>query len=783
MDLTPLKSLRVRRVVDSLGTAILAGLAAGALILVGAVYADALAGLPWSVRLIGIGAAAIAFLTGLILGVRRSLRADWSLVGTARFASTRADGSANALASYLELSSAASPPDYVSKRVESAAATEAASLRPAALVDLGRVRALSVALAVLVVAVLLPGVLGYDLTGRFMMLPEARAAGGETGVALAPGGAVDAGDRLMVTIVPPAYTGVGPTHLDAPTEIVAPAGARVEVELLPGLPAVTADVSVNGAEPADMASGPSGALVASFSAVSDGSVAVRPELASAEREPFLLPLRIVPDRPPDVRIVAPKGDVLVEPEARPRSLVVEFEASDDFGLGPVRLKYIRSTGEGDAAEFVSGELPVTLGDRSSDGHVAGRCVVDLDKAGVGPGASLVYHVEAQDRNTVTGPSTGMSESLVFEVAAPKPPASVLIGELRPEDLQRYLVSQRMILEHTLKLEAERPKLPRDQFLRRSTEIAGEQRDFKESFSQFVEVHDVDDHDHDSAKGLTDEKSFAEAQRKAADEAADEGAPDAAGREANEAAAEAEQGGHKHASDEGAPRTTPIQEVEMAVRAMWDAEGSLGIGETAAAIPHEKRALEHLKRAQRAVRYFSRVRVTTKPIDLKRRYAGELADVKNRVERLAKRELAPEEIAMRDVLTELHRELQTATVLDPDRATETTAARATEIGEQVAALGASLLRIETGYQPALVAVAARLSSAAADARRLGAALGDGDAARARSALTALDEGMLWSAGQLAALLDARTTARGGLAEAPAGDRRAAEYFRRLAGGGR
>ncbi len=782
MDLTPLKSLRVRRMADSLGTALLAGLAVGALAIVGAVYADALAGLPWSARMIGIGAAGVAILTGIILAVRRSRRADWSLVGTARFASARADGSANALASYLELSSG-SLPDYVARRVEAAATTEAASLRPGALVDLGRVRTLSVVLVALVVAAVVPGVLGYDLVGRFLTLPEARASGGEAGVALAPGSAVDAGDRLSVTIVPPAYTGVASMQLDTPSEIVAPAGARIEVELLPGLPAVTADVSVNGAEPSTMATGPSGALVASFSAVADGSVAVRPAISSAEREPFLLPLRVVPDRAPEVRIVMPKGDVLVEPAARPQALTVEFEASDDFGLGPVRLKYIRSTGEGDAAEFVSGELPVTLGDRRPDGHVAGRCVIDLDKAGVVPGASLVYHVEAQDRNSVTGPSTGMSESLVFEVAAPKPPASVLIGEIRPEDLQRYLVSQRMILEHTLKLEAERPKLPRDQFLRRSSEIAGEQRDFKESFSQFVEVHDVDDHDHDSAKGLTDEKSFDEAQRKAADEAAEEGAPDAEGREANEAAADAKRGGHSHASDEGTPRTTPIQEVEMAVRAMWDAEGSLGIGETAAAIPHEKRALEHLKRAQRAVRYFSRVRVTTKPIDLKRRYAGELADVKTRVERLAKRELSPEEIAIRSVLTDLHRELQSATALDPDRATETTAARATEIGERVTALGASLLRIETGYEPALVAVAARLSAAAADARRLGASLGDGDAARARSALTALDEGMLWSAGQLAALLDARTTARGGLADAPAGDRRAAEYFRRLAGDGR
>ena len=51
--------------------------------------------------------------------------------------------------------------------------------------------------------------------------------------------------------------------------------------------------------------------------------------------------------------------------------VVEFEAADDYGLGPVRLEYIRSVGEGDAAEFTRGELPVAIvGTR--DGRAARR---------------------------------------------------------------------------------------------------------------------------------------------------------------------------------------------------------------------------------------------------------------------------------------------------------------------------------------------------------------------------------------------------------------------------
>jgi hypothetical protein len=380
----------------------------------------------------------------------------------------------------------------------------------------------------------------------------------------------------------------------------------------------------------------------------------------------------------------------------------------------------------------------------------------------------------------------MSESLVFEVASPKPPASMTIGELRPEDLQRYLLSERIILEHTLALEAERATLPRDSLLARATELAGEQREFKESFSQFIEIHGPGDHDHDAPAPLGDARAYEQAERRAAEEAsAAETDPNAKGREVHERAAEAATEAHVHGTDEGGTAPpTPVRELGLAVRAMWDAEGALGIGETADAIPHEKLAIDHLKRAQRAVRYFPRVKVTTKPIDLKRRYAGELADIKSRVERLARRELPPAERAARDGLAALYGEMQAAAALDPDRPDTEASARAEGVGDRAASVGAGLLRLESGYEPALVSVAARLSAATADARRLADALRDGDAGRARSALGALEDGLAWSAGQLAALLDARGATRGGAgATAGPGDRRAADYFRRLAGGGR
>src|SRR4051812_36062652 len=125
MDLTPLRTLRTRRLVDTLGTVVLVGLATGLAIVVLAVCADAFAGLPWLARVGGLGASFVACLAGAIVGGRRLVRGDWTLRGTARFAAARNAGAANALTSYLELGAAGSVPHYVADRIAAAAEREA----------------------------------------------------------------------------------------------------------------------------------------------------------------------------------------------------------------------------------------------------------------------------------------------------------------------------------------------------------------------------------------------------------------------------------------------------------------------------------------------------------------------------------------------------------------------------------------------------------------------------------------------------------------------------------
>lgn len=779
--LTQLRTrLATRTVVESAGPWTLAASASVILL----IFADALAGLPAGWRVAGLAAAGCLCVTATVACVRAIASQDWTMTGVARWRAAHTGRSVNALASYLELGAGGAAPAYVANRLEAAAAAEAESVDPRAEAPLAGALRMAAAVCILGLAALASPLAGYDLTGR-LVPPRFEVAPGGPNTELVTEGTpfVDAPDSFSVVVTPPTYAGRAAERFDAPSEIAALAGSRVDVVLVPGHPAVAATLTVGAMPDAVLQPDDRGALASSFVAREPGSIAVRPTDARGDRRVFLLPMRIIEDRAPDVRITKPAADMLVEAKARPATLDVEFEASDDLGLGPMKLSWIRSIGEGDAAEFTRGELPVQTVGRTGSGAVRGQCRLDLERLGIVPGSSLVFHVEAQDRNTVTGPSTGMSESLVFEVSVPDPPAPITLADLQPEDFQRYLVSQRMILEKTLKLHARREKTPARQYQIESTNLAREQREFKESFDQFIEIHGQ--HDHGPPVTFTNEKAITEAQKEAAHAAGHEDdeehgdEPTAAAEEAHDAAAAARSESHVHGpGDETESANTPFRDLLVSIRAMWDAERALGIADTAEAIPHERRALEFLKKAQKATRYFSRVRVTTKPIDLKRRYAGELAEIRGRVERMAVAGLSPAERSMREQLAALVRQIEIASTIDTASPSQAYVERAEAIAGRSAEIARALLELETGFDPALVGVAGRLTGSSGEARRLHDALAAGDTGRARSALTAVTEELAGAATQLAALLDSKAAVRGPSAGRTADGGRAEAYFRRL-----
>jgi hypothetical protein len=131
------------------------------------------------------------------------------------------------------------------------------------------------------------------------------------------------------------------------------------------------------------------------------------------------------DRPPEVDILG-AADRLELPSPRPVELA--YSARDDFGLDAVDLVYRIDDGPEQRQP-----LRTAVGGRTAQG----KTVFEPPSASLGPGARVAYHVEARDRDAVSGPKTGASRTLYLVIQNPR------------ENLDDRLARQREILDRIL----------------------------------------------------------------------------------------------------------------------------------------------------------------------------------------------------------------------------------------------------------------------------------------------------------------------------------------------
>lgn len=558
-------------------------------------------------------------------------------------------------------------------------------------------------------------------------------------------------ESLYVRVVPPSYSGLSVEEAagDAPIRVLA--GSQIEVDLLAHGRLAGATLGFGGATSQMRALG-EGRYSGSF--LVDASGAFEARVIADEDDvpaPFVRAVEVYTDIPPEVHITEPASDQLLR-GVPVRPVSVRWTARDDIGLADVVLKYIRSRGERDAAQFVNGNLPLLGIERTSTREWHGGAAIDLARLGLQAGDTLVYWIEARDRNPSAN-NTGRSASLAIAIIAPEP-VKLNLGDLGPNEIGRFLLSERMIIIHTEKLHNERPRLAHKELLRRAGEIAAEQRDFKNSFSDYMRLEGAGEVRHDANSVEPD--SVEERVREAADERTSV---------------------HMHGiPDPPAGSPSSVRDMVYAIRAMWDAEDALSLGDTAKALVYEREALTRLKRAQLAVRYVPPVFARSKPIDLKRRYAGELNEIKTRLERLSRPSESKETASLRAALTEAYAALaELQSTLDaPVTARSSAVARARERAQQ----SANNLGGVGGDHAATIAEAlGQLRIVETELSRLDVGgTADDYATRLSKSLSLLTQ----AAANLFAIAEARTHATGGDANTilPGDDRRTSEYFRRL-----
>jgi hypothetical protein len=562
--------------------------------------------------------------------------------------------------------------------------------------------------------------------------------------------------ELVVRVVPPAYSGLSVEEITGDAPIRALAGSQVEVVLSTSGAVAGASLSFNGSQNSMRSLG-LGRFSGTFTANASGAFEAR--LVADENSapsPVARALEVYTDIAPEARITEPASDQLlrVVPNA---PVVVRWTASDDLGLAGVALKYIKSRGEGDSAKFTNGEVSVGSVEQRSAREWRGATALDLQRLDMQPGDTLVFWVEARDRRLPATNNIGRSASLAIAVAAPEL-AKLNLSDLMPNEIGRFLLSERQIIIHTEKLHGERARLAPAELKNRANGIAAEQRDFKNSFNDYIKIEGEAEVE-DAGTG-SNAPTIEERVRAAEDERT---AP------------------HMHGIPEPpSGSSTSVKELTYAIRAMWDAEDALTNADTAQALKSEQEALTHLKRAQTAVRYIPPILPQSKPIDLKRRYAGELAEIKTRLEKLARREETKESAPVRATLADTYAALNDLqeTLGVSTNARPGALGRASERVRQAADRLVAVQGVE--HAAAIAESTGQLRIVESELSRLDVS-GSADefSARLSKPLALLTQ----AASNLFAIAESRTRAGGGgdaSSLLPADDARAAEYFRRLAG---
>ncbi|MBL0170656.1 MAG: hypothetical protein IPP90_07975 [Gemmatimonadaceae bacterium] len=425
-----------------------------------------------------------------------------------------------------------------------------------------------------------------------------------------------------VRVTPPAYTGLSARDLGDVVSVRALSGTRIELRGRDAMPD-----SVRSRVLADSSGRP---RVEELEALSNGwrsrAVATDGPLelrVSRDRFARLLLVEGVGDSIPRVQLSAPARDSVL----RRADGVLPLEASvhDDIGLARASFDVVISSGDGERFTVRA----VQVGGRAMSGQrdAVLRASLDLRALQLGPGDVVHVRAVARDRHPTADREAGASETRAFRIARASEYDSVAVEPAPPPDVDKSLLSQRMLLMLTEKLEQRRPRLTvavvRDESGRLARDQARLRQAVGDAVFQRLTGDEGGEHSHFAGDGH------------------DHGVEAIGGKLALSGVNA--QGMLEEGDD--APVIAINKPLLEAYNAMWDAGRALEQGELRTAIPFMRIALEAIERARAASRLYLRGRPPTVIVDIaKVRLTG---TERSAPERRAARTALPERLALRE----------------------------------------------------------------------------------------------------------------------------------------
>jgi hypothetical protein len=413
-------------------------------------------------------------------------------------------------------------------------------------------------------------------------------------------GGVDPLATIVVRVRPPGYSGLAATAIDDPTTVAALAGSAITIEGR----GTGVRATVEGVQVAAAAQG--GAWRIALELPTSPTAVT---LAGAARQRVLV-LEPIPDSVPLVRLDAPARDsVFREPTGR---LALAAELRDDLGLADAHFELIVSAGGGELYTFRTRLAAAqTFAAGTREASISGE--LRLDTLELTPGDLIHLRAVARDRNDVTGPGRGVSETRTLRIARADEYDSVSVEAMPPTEPEKGVLSQRMILIQTQELVERMPRLSRNEVSRASRVIAVDQTKLRKRVGEVVFLRlggDEDGGEHSHFAGDGHEHG--------AEGALD---PDAILRAA-EAAANVDPTRNLDNHGDETPVVAINRPLLEAYNHMWRASGELETANPEAAIPWMERAIAALQAARAAERIYLRGRPARVVVDLARvRLAG------------------------------------------------------------------------------------------------------------------------------------------------------------------
>lgn len=358
--------------------------------------------------------------------------------------------------------------------------------------------------------------------------------------------------RVRVTIHPPGYTGRPSVTLDDPSRLEVLEGSTIHFER-------TAASRVRFGEQA---------IAGAFTARQPGYFVL--EDPGGRR---FVPLIVLADAAPRVVVADPGKDLLLP--AGGRTIPLRFSAADDLALEALELRYTKVSGTGEQFEFQEGTLAVDV-ERLSAQEWRGRGQLSITDLHLEAGDSLVYRVVARDKRP-GGEGLGSSDTYLVAIAGPGQVA--FEGIDMPPDMERYALSQQMIVLKLERLRERERTLPSATVAEEAANIAAEQRAVRANFIFLMGGH------------VEDEEIEAE---------------------------------QSHEIQEGRLENTARRDINTAIGHMTRVEQGLAGANIRSALPPARLAVEALQRAFGRSRYLLRSLAVRSRLDMSRRLVGDTA---------------------------------------------------------------------------------------------------------------------------------------------------------------